>query len=91
MPDVSFLVLTALRLLVLGLGAAITYTSYRAYRRTGQPYLRSAAIGFGIITAGVFIEGALVVLFDVSIRTAHIVESAVIVLGFVVLLYSFRQ
>ncbi|MCU4750905.1 hypothetical protein OB919_02730 [Halobacteria archaeon AArc-curdl1] len=91
MPDISFLVLTALRLLVLGLGAAITYTSYRAYRRTGGHYLRTAAIGFGIITVGVFIEGALVVLFDVSIRTAHIVESAVIVVGFVVLLYSFRQ
>ena len=91
MPDVSFLLLTVIRLLVLGLGAAIAYTSYTAYRRTGQPYLRTASIGFGIITVGVLIEGVLVVLFDVSIRIAHIVESVVIVLGFIVLLYSFRQ
>ena len=91
MLDIGFLVLTALRLVVLGLGAAITFTSYRAYRRTNVAYLRTAAIGFGIVTVGVFIEGVFVVLLDVSITNAHIVESVIIALGFAVLLYSFQQ
>ena len=91
MTDIGFIGLTALRLLVLGLGAAIAFTSYRAYRRTNAAYLRTASIGFGIVTVGVFIEGVLVVLINVSITNAHIVESAIIALGFAVLLYSFRQ
>lgn len=91
MTDIGFVVLTALRLLVLGLGAAIAFTSYRAYQRTNAAYLRTASIGLAIVTVGVFIEGVLVVLLDVSITNAHIIESAIIALGFGVMLYSFRQ
>lgn len=91
MTDVGFVVLTVLRVLVLALGAAITYTSFEAYRRTGQPYLRTASIGFAIITVGVFIEGVLVVGLEMSLTQAHIAESVIIALGFMVLLYSFRQ
>ena len=91
MTEITTIALTALRFLVLFLGIAITYTSYDAYRRHGVPYLRTASIGFGIITVGVFIEGVLYTLLDLDLVVVHIVESVAIAIGFIVLLYSFRQ
>lgn len=84
------LVLGAVRLGVLLLGLAVTWTSVAAYRRTGERFLRNAAIGFGAITVGVLIEGVLFQLAAVDLTTAHIVESVAIGLGLAVLNYSLR-
>jgi len=88
---ISTVVLLTVRLLVLGLGVLITYYGFKAYRRTGTQYMRSAAIGFGIITLGVFIEGVLFEFVGVDLAVVHIIESVAIGLGFVVLLLSLRQ
>lgn len=84
-------VLVLVRLVVLALGAAITYYSLKAYRRTRTRYLRDAALGFGIITVGVFVEGVLFELVGLDLVIVHVVESIAIGLGFLVLLYSLRR
>ena len=90
-PEWVRLLLVLTRLGVLALGLAVTVISYRAYRRTGTPYLRTAALGFGIISVGVFVEGVLFELVGLDLALVHVVESLAIGLGFVVLLRSLTQ
>lgn len=90
MTDVS-LALTAVRTVVFVLGLAVTVISFRAYRREGTRYLRDAAAGLGIITAGVLIEGLLFELTALDLGAVHLVESVAIGLGFLVLLSSFLR
>lgn len=90
-PAWMLAVLAVTRLAVLALGLAVTAISYRAYRRTGTPYLRTAAIGFGIISVGVFVEGVLFELMEFDLALVHIVESVAIGLGFLALLRSLRR
>nr|WP_222845536.1 hypothetical protein [Natronomonas salsuginis] len=89
--DATTAILVVVRLLVLALGILITYYSFEAYRRTGTYYMRNAAIGFGIITLGVFIEGVLFEFAGVDLAVVHVIESVAIGLGFVVLLISLRR
>lgn len=91
MVDTTTAILLVVRLLVLALGILITYYSFEAYRRTRTYYMRNASIGFGIITIGVFIEGALYEFGGLDLALVHIIESVAIGLGFVVLLLSLRQ
>lgn len=88
MIDSGTALLAAVRTLVLVLGLAIAYLSYRAYRRTGSRYLRDASIGFTIVAFGVFLEGLLYEFLDFDLYTVHVIESLVVALGFGVLLYS---
>lgn len=53
--------------------------------------MRNAAIGFGIITLGVFIEGVLFEFGGLDLAVVHVIESVAIGLGFLILLYSLRQ
>jgi len=89
--DATTAILVAVRLLVLALGILITYYSFEAYRRTGTYYMRNAAVGFGIITLGVFIEGVLFEFAEIDLAVVHVIESVAIGLGFVVLLISLRR
>lgn len=91
MVEPTTVILVVLRLLVLCLGVVITYYSLRAYRRTRATYLRNASIGFGIITIGVFIEGALYQFAGLDLALVHVVESVAIGAGFLVLLLSLRR
>lgn len=91
MVDTTTAILLVVRTLVLALGILITYYSFEAYRRTGTYYMRNAAIGFGIITLGVFIEGVLFEFGGLDLALVHIIESVAIGLGFIVLLISLRR
>ncbi|WP_265108830.1 DUF7521 family protein [Halosolutus halophilus] len=91
MVDTTTAILLVVRTLVLVLGILITYYSFEAYRRTGTYYMRNAAIGFGIITLGVFIEGVLFEFGGLDLALVHIIESVAIGLGFIVLLISLRR
>lgn len=84
-------VLTLVRLGVLLLAVSVTWASVTAYRRTGEPFLRTAAIGFGVITVGVLVEGLLFQVVGVDLTTAHVVESVAIGAGLAILVYSLRQ
>jgi hypothetical protein len=82
-------VITALKTLTLLLGGTITLFAYRAYRRTGIPALRALTIGFGVVTVGTLLAGAVDLLAPgLERETALIVESSLTVVGFAVILYS---
>lgn len=91
MTGLAATVLVAARLLVLGLGVATTLVAARAYRREGTRYLRDAAVGFGLMTVGVFVEGVLYQVVGLGLTTVHVVESLAVAAGFVVLLSSFLR
>ena len=91
MVDTTAAVLTVVRLMVFALGILITYYSFEADRRTSTDYMRNAAVGFAIITLGVFIEGVLFEVAGLDLAVVHIIESVAIGLGFVILLISLRQ
>jgi hypothetical protein len=81
--------ITALKTATLLLGGTITLFAYRAYRRTGVPALRALAIGFATITLGTILAGAMDLLHPSLSRVdALAVESALTVVGFVVIVYS---
>lgn len=82
-------IITALKTLTLLLGGTITFFALRAYRRTGIRALRALAIGFGAVTLGSLLAGAVDVLLPgVSQEFALIVESSLTVVGFAVIVYS---
>jgi len=70
------------------LGALITYFSYRAYQRTGAPPLGYLSVGFGIVTVGVLLAGVIDQVFDAGFRVGQVVESALIAVGFAIIVYS---
>lgn len=78
----------ALKTVTLVLGGLITYFAYMAYRRTRAAPLRSLAIGFGFVTLGSFIAGAVDQFVDMPLGTALMVESLLTAIGFGVVLYS---
>lgn len=90
-PEWVRVLLVVSRLAVLALALAVTAISYRAYRRNGIQYLRTASIGFGVIAVGVFVEGVLFELFELNLAVVHIVESVAIGIGFLILLQSLRR
>lgn len=80
--------ITGLKTVTLCLGGLITFYAYRAYRRTGSPALRALAVGFGAITLGAILAGAIDQLLAVDRALALLVESALTAVGFAVILYS---
>ena len=82
------LVITALKTATLLFGGVITLFAYRAYSRTRSPALRALAIGFGIVTLGTAIAGAVDLLLGFDRQVALVVESALVALGFGVIAYS---
>ncbi|WP_250137832.1 DUF7521 family protein [Halorientalis salina] len=87
-------VIVALKTITLLLGGLIAYFSFKAYRRTGAKPLRLLAIGFGFVTAGSLIAGALDLVGTANIGPvldrgyAIVAEAALTALGFAVIVYS---
>jgi hypothetical protein len=78
----------ALKTITLLLGGLITYLAYKAYRRTGARSLRFLAVGFGIVTMGTFLAGVVDRLFASAFQWGLLIESALIAVGFAVIIYS---
>lgn len=81
-------VLGALRTVMAVLGFLVVLVSWRGYRRTKQPQFLRLAVGFGLLTLGVVLAGALFNLADVDIETALIAEAVVANVGLAVILWS---
>lgn len=78
----------ALKTLTLALGATITYFALKAYWRTRSPALRALAVGFSLVTTGAVVGGSLHQFSGLNLRSAVLVESLFIMIGFLVLTYS---
>lgn len=87
MTDVTPIVV-ALKTLTLVLGGVITYLAFKAYRRTGARSLRSLTIGFGIVTVGSLLAGAIDVVLALSFEFGVLVHSTLVAVGFAVIVYS---
>jgi 4-amino-4-deoxy-L-arabinose transferase-like glycosyltransferase len=74
--------------MILVLGGTVTHLTLRASRRTGSLALRRLAVGFGIVTAGAVVGGALHQVVGTDALTAVFAQSLVTVLGFAVIAYS---
>lgn len=74
--------------LTLVLGGLITYLAFKAYRRTRARSLGALSLGFGIVTAGTFLAGVVDQLLDAGLLPGLLIESALIALGFLVIVYS---
>ncbi|MFB6352943.1 MAG: hypothetical protein ABEJ92_02545 [Halobacteriales archaeon] len=77
-----------LKTLTLVLGGTITYLAFKAFRRTGSAALRSLTLGFGLVTLGALLAGFVDQLAGFRTDAALVVESALTVAGFAVIVYS---
>lgn len=80
--------LAVIKTLVLLVGGVITYFAFKAYRRTRQRPLALLAGGFGLVTLGVGLAGVSYELLDVAIEVGILLESVLILIGFLVIAYS---
>lgn len=79
--------LSVVKTAILLVGGYVTVTAYRAYRRTTDPGLLYLALGFGFITTGTFLAGAVYHL-GLTLAQGILLESLLVFLGFVVIGYS---
>jgi len=87
-PTETMLALAVVKTLVLVVGSVITYFAFKAYRRTRQPALGYLAVGFGIVTLGFVLAGMLYEVLGVALVTGILLESLLVLVGFLVIAYS---
>lgn len=81
-------IVVVLKTITLVLGAAITYLSYKAFRRTNSAALRSLTVGFGLVTLAALLAGIVDQVVGLQSDLALVVESSLTAAGFVVIVYS---
>lgn len=79
--------------LILVMGGLITYFSYKTYRRTGAAQHQWLTLGFGVITVGAILGGALDIAFGMFVGenllyTSVLVSSTMTAVGLGIILYS---
>ncbi len=82
------LALAVVKTLVLVVGSVITFFAFKAYRRTRQRALGYLAAGFGIVTLGLVLAGLLTELLGVPLAVGVLLESILVLIGFLVIAYS---
>jgi len=83
-----FWLTTFTKVIALILGAFIVYLAYKGYRRNSSKPLLYVALGFTLITAGTIVEGILYVILGSELLNAIATGTIIMVLGFVVIIYS---
>ncbi|WP_255153156.1 DUF7521 family protein [Halorarius halobius] len=76
------------KLITVGLGLLITYQAYKGYRTYGSEPMLYVAIGFLFISIGSVIEGVLFDVVGLSIFLAGTIQTAIVAVGMLVILYS---
>ncbi|MFB6295907.1 MAG: hypothetical protein ABEH66_03580 [Halobacteriales archaeon] len=80
--------LVVAKLITMGLGFLIAQQAYRGYRVHGSRPMLFVAIGFVFISVGAIVEGLLFNVFEFSIFLAGTVQTTIVAIGMVVILYS---
>mgnify|MGYP003310949857 FL=1 len=86
--DFELLLLRALKTLIGILGLLLAYLSIKAYRTSHTKTMLFLAIGFGIITVGSVLAGLSFEFLGFSLLQVNIVESLMILVGFIMIMYS---
>ncbi|WP_136715416.1 DUF7521 family protein [Halorientalis salina] len=76
------------KLITVGLGLLITYQAYRGYRVHGSEPMIYVAIGFLFISVGSVIEGVLFDVLGLSIFVAGTIQTSIVAVGMLIVLYS---
>jgi hypothetical protein len=80
--------IVVVKTVILVLGGLITYFSAKAYRRTQSRPLGFLSLGFGIITFGALVAGAVHMFFEITLAEGVLVDAVVTMVGLVVITYS---
>ncbi|AEH35750.1 DUF7521 family protein [Halopiger xanaduensis] len=80
--------LAVVKTIILVVGGIITYFAFKAYRRTRQRALGYLAVGFGLVTLGFVLAGMFDLLLDVELVLGVLLESLLVLAGFLVIAYS---
>ena len=80
--------LAVVKTLILLVGSVITFFAFKAYRRTRQRALGLLALGFGLVTLGLVLAGLLYELLGVTLMTGILLESLLMLAGFLVIAHS---
>jgi len=86
--DFELLLLRALKSLIGVLGLLLAYLSIKAYRKSKSKNMLFLSIGFGIITVGSILAGLSFEFLGFSLLQVNIVESLMILVGFIMVMYS---
>ena len=76
------------KFITVGLGLLITYQAYKGYRTYGSEPMLYVAIGFLFISIGSVIEGVLFDVVGLSIFMAGTIQTTIVAVGMLVILYS---
>ena len=86
--DFELLLLRVLKSLIGLLGLMLAYLSLKAYRKSESKNMLFLSIGFGIITVGSILAGLSFEFLGFSLLQVNIVESLMILIGFIMIMYS---
>ena len=86
--DFELLLLRALKSLIGILGLLLAYLSLKAYRKSKSKNMLFLSIGFGIITVGSILAGLSFEFLGFTLLQVNIVESLMILVGFIMVMYS---
>ena len=84
----EILVLRSLKVIVVILGTILVYLSYKGYARSKEREFLFLAVGFSLITIGSVAAGVLFEFLGFGLLTVNVIESLMVVLGFLSLIYS---
>ena len=76
------------KLITMGLGLLIVYEAYKGFRVYGSKPMLYVAIGFLFISVGAIIEGILFDVVGLSIFLAGTIQTGIVAIGMLVILYS---
>lgn len=82
MTDHVTLMLRIAKIALLVLGGVIVSLAWRGYRRSREPTMLHLAGGFGLLTAGILLQGVLFELADVPLAQADLAATLVSLAGF---------
>ena len=80
--------LRIVRIVTVVLALLLSWLAVNGYRKNKGKGLLFISIGFGIVSAGTAAEGILFEFFNYSILTVHLIESTVVALGLLFLVYA---
>jgi len=89
-PDSSsvLFLLRALKVVIVLLGTVLVYLGIKGYRRHRGKDMIFLSIGFALITAGSVAAGVLFEFLGFELIEVSVVESIMVIVGFVSLIYS---
>lgn len=89
--NLSIMLLVVVKIVALVLGGIVSLMAYSAYKRTRIAGLQFFAIGLAVITLGTFLVGVFHHLGGASVTIGMLLESVIICIGFVVMIFGLYQ